>query len=294
MPSAIDNRPLNFSEFQKRIHQVIYVSATPGEYELERVVKNQVVEQIIRPTGLLDPEIAIYPTEYQIDHIISETKLRVAKKERILLITLTKRMAEDLSEYLLDKGFKVRYLHSEVHTLERVKIIKDLRRGIFDILVGINLLREGLDIPEVSLIGILDADKEGFLRNERTLIQIIGRAARNAHGKVFLYADKLTASMRKAIDETNRRRKLQLDFNHKHQIVPKTIFKKIIDNTNIDAQKPAKKDQMDLKIPDFISPAELPKYIGRLKKEMQEAAALLDFERAALIRDKIEELNKTS
>ena len=227
LPSALDNRPLRFDEFEARIPQFIYVSATPGDYE-ESVAQQQ-VEQIIRPTGLLDPSVEVRPIRGQIDDLISEVKERVAKKERVLVTTLTKRMAEDLTDHLLDEGIKVNYMHSDTATLDRVAIIKELRQGKIDVLVGINLLREGLDIPEVSLVAILDADKEGFLRNRRSLIQTMGRAARNAQGSVIMYADRITDSMRIAIDETRRRRKLQESFNAKHGIVPQTIHKSIAD-----------------------------------------------------------------
>ncbi|HAR63022.1 MAG TPA: excinuclease ABC subunit B [Candidatus Margulisbacteria bacterium] len=291
LPSAIDNRPLNFKEFMARINKVIYVSATPGPYELERVANGNkpfVVEQIIRPTGLVDPSIVIRPTKHQIDHIIDEIKLRVNLDERVLLVTLTKRMSEDLSEYLVEQGFKVRYMHSDIDTLERIEIIRDLRLGVFDVLVGINLLREGLDIPEVSMIAILDADKEGFLRNERSLIQIIGRAARNSNGKVFLYADKMTDSILRAVEETTRRRNIQIEHNLIHKITPVTVKKQIKDVYHKIKQE---KTPEVLDIPAFIPPDMLPKVIGRLKKEMYNAADDLNFELAAKIRDKIESLN---
>ncbi|HCT86265.1 MAG: excinuclease ABC subunit B [Candidatus Margulisiibacteriota bacterium] len=290
LPSAIDNRPLNFKEFMARINKVIYVSATPGPYELERVANGNkpfVVEQIIRPTGLVDPSIVIRPTKHQIDHIIDEIKLRVNLDERVLLVTLTKRMSEDLSEYLVEQGFKVRYMHSDIDTLERIEIIRDLRLGVFDVLVGINLLREGLDIPEVSMIAILDADKEGFLRNERSLIQIIGRAARNSNGKVFLYADKMTDSILRAVEETTRRRNIQIEHNLIHKITPVTVKKQIKDVYHKIKQE---KTPEVLDIPAFIPPDMLPKVIGRLKKEMYNAADDLNFELAAKIRDKIESL----
>ena len=288
LPSAADNRPLKFSEFEERINQVIYVSATPGPYELERVPPSLVVEQIVRPTGLLDPEVEVRPTKGQIDDLYGEIRARVAKNQRVLVTTLTKRMAEDLTEYLKELGVKVRYMHSDVETIERMHIVRDLRLGVFDVLVGINLLREGLDIPEVSLVAILDADKEGFLRAERSLIQTIGRAARNAEGKVIMYADTVTKSMQRAIDETNRRRAIQMEYNRRHGIVPKTIVKPVRDV--IQAVKPAGE----------AGPAnlldtphhEIPKLIDKLRKEMRQAAKDLEFERAAELRDLIIELEK--
>src|SRR6185369_2778184 len=228
LPSALDNRPLKFEEWEQRVGQAIYVSATPGDYELKKS-EGVVVEQIIRPTGLLDPEIEVRPVKEQVDDLLGEIRERVKKKERVLVTTLTKRMAEDLTEYYADLGVKVRYLHSDVDTLERIEIIRDLRKGEFDVLVGINLLREGLDLPEVSLVAILDADKEGFLRSEQSLIQTCGRAARNLNGRVLMYADRVTASMQKAINETNRRRKLQAEHNKKHKITPATVKRAILD-----------------------------------------------------------------
>lgn len=287
LPSALDNRPLRFEEFEKVINQVIYVSATPGDYELEHV-NNEVVEQIIRPTGLLDPKIEVRPTENQIDDIISEIKIRQDKNERVLITTLTKRMAEDLSAYLKELGIKVAYLHSDTKTLERTEILRDLRLGKYDVLVGINLLREGLDLPEVSLVCILDADKEGFLRSNRSLIQTIGRAARNSNGEVIMYGDKITDSMAYAIEETNRRRKIQDAYNKEHNIVPTTIHKEIRDAIRgqevIDdaaslvkkGRKASKKDKQAM--------------IHELEKQMKEAAKVLDFERAMELRDIIMEL----
>ncbi len=276
LPSAYDNRPLTFSEFLKKILQVIYVSATPAVYELKQ--SQQVVEQIIRPTGLVDPEVIVNPTENQIDHLIAEIKKR-APEERVLVTTLTKRMAEDLTEYLIEMGLRVRYLHSEINTLDRVDIIRDLRLGEFDCLVGINLLREGLDLPEVSLVAILDADKEGFLRSETSLIQTIGRCARNVSGQVIMYADNITDSMRKAIKETERRRYIQQEFNKAHRIQPETIRKKIFERMR---EKEKEKEKAELE--------ELPLLLDDLEQEMLEAARRLEFERAAQLRDKIKEI----
>lgn len=285
LPSALDNRPLKFEEFEKKIIQAIYVSATPGDYELERV--DEVVEQIIRPTGLLDPIIEVKPTEGQIDDLIDEIRARIDINERTLVTTLTIRMAEKLTDYFQDIGFKVAYLHSEVKTLERIEIIRDLRIGKYDVLVGINLLREGLDLPEVSLIAILDADKEGFLRSQRSLIQTIGRAARNVNGKVIMYADKITDSMQYAIDETNRRRLIQEEYNIKHNITPKTVTKDIRDL--IKATHEVDDNETDKPIK-TMSKTEKIKMIERLDKEMKKAARELDFEKAASLRDIIFEL----
>ncbi|MFW6256789.1 MAG: excinuclease ABC subunit UvrB [Bacillota bacterium] len=296
LPSALDNRPLNFEEFEDLVPQAVYVSATPGPYEEEK--SEQIVEQIIRPTGLIDPEVEVRPIENQIDDLMEEIRFVVEeRKERVLVTTLTKRMAEDLTEYLAEAGIKVRYLHSEIDTLERSEIIRDLRLGEFDVLVGINLLREGLDIPEVSLIGILDADKEGFLRSERPLIQTIGRAARNVNGKVIMYADKITDSMRVAIDETERRRSIQQEFNEKHDIEPVTIDKPVRDvvrpvemvvseENNVDYSVGDDSDQEDKE----LSPREIQNKILDLEEEMEQAADDLEFEVAAQIRDEIEEL----
>lgn len=284
LPSAYDNRPLNFDEFYQHISQVIFVSATPGDFELSKSA--QVVEQVIRPTGLVDPEIIVKPTDGQIDDLISEINLRVAKKERVLITTLTKKMAEDLTSYLEGMGIRVRYLHYDVDTVERMKIIRDLRLGKFDALVGINLLREGLDIPEVSLVAILDADKEGFLRSKRSLIQTIGRAARNAAGKVIMYADTVTPSMEAAIRETERRRKLQLGFNQEHGIVPKTIIKPVGDILEISTPK----DEGRKKKRGSLSQDEKQRLIVELTREMKDAAKLLEFEHAAYLRDRIKEL----
>jgi len=289
LPSAKDNRPLKFEEFEQKANQLIYVSATPGPYELEKCPT--VVEQIIRPTGLVDPVIEVRPTKGQIDDLLGEIRARIAKDERVLVTTLTKKMAEDLTDYLKEVGIKVRYLHSDIKTLERMAILRDLRLGEFDVLVGINLLREGLDLPEVSLVAILDADKEGFLRAERSLIQTIGRAARNAEGRVIMYADKITESMEKAISETERRRKIQLAYNEKHGITPQTIRKKVRDV--IEATKVAEQKSSYLagvKGVDKMSKKERQAVIQRLEAEMKEAAKNLQFERAAELRDALLEL----
>lgn len=287
LPSALDNRPLVFNEFEDIINQVIYVSATPGDYELEHV-HNQVVEQIIRPTGLLDPIIEVRPSKGQIDDIISEIKIRTEVNERVLITTLTKRMAEDLSAYLKELGIKVAYLHSDTKTLERIEILRDLRLGKYDVLVGINLLREGLDLPEVSLVCILDADKEGFLRSNRSLIQTIGRAARNSHGMVIMYGDKMTDSMQYAIEETNRRRKIQEEYNTKHGITPKTIKKEIRDS--IHGQEVIDDASSLLKKGKKANKQSKQELISELEKQMKEAAKILDFERAMELRDVIMEL----
>ncbi len=289
LPSALDNRPLRFEEFEKHIHNAIYVSATPGPYELEHTPEK--VEQIIRPTGLLDPEIEVRPIEGQIDNLIDEIQQCVERNERVLVTTLTKKMSEDLTDYLKEMGIKVQYLHSEIKTLERIEIIRELRIGTYDVLVGINLLREGLDIPEVSLVTILDADKEGFLRSERSLIQTIGRAARNANGHVIMYADQITDSMRKAIEETNRRRTIQMAYNEKNHIIPKTIQKEIRDV--IRATQAAEKSEsylMKATNGKKLTKAEKTTLLESLEKEMKEAAKALDFERAAELRDTILEL----
>ncbi len=286
LPSALDNRPLKFDEFESITPQSIFVSATPGDYELERT-DGHVVEQIIRPTGLLDPVVEVRPIEGQIDDLVDEIKERIARHERTLVTTLTVRMAEDLTSYLKNMDLKVAWLHHEVTTIERTEIIHDLREGKYDVLVGINLLREGLDIPEVSLIAILDADKEGFLRSRRSLIQIIGRAARNAQGKVIMYADKITESMDEAIKETARRRAIQMEYNEKHHIVPKTIVKPIHDVVRSKETKEATKKYLKRK---KISAKEKEKMITDLTAEMKEAAKELDFERAAQLRDMILEL----
>ncbi len=289
LPSAFDNRPLNFQEYDERVNQVIYVSATPGEFE--KTESSQIVEQIIRPTGLLDPEISVRPTEGQIDDLLSEINARVAKKERVLVVTVTKKLAESLADYLGKMDIRVRYLHHDIETLDRIQILRDLRNGDFDVLVGINLLREGLDLPEVSLVAILDADKQGFLRNETSLIQIIGRAARNAEGKVIMYGDSVTPAMEGAIRETERRRAIQMEYNEKHGIVPKTIVKKVEGGMTFstvakDVEKLEKK-QID---PAILSKDERRNLIDKLTKEMNDAAKVLDFEYAAKLRDQIRKL----
>lgn len=287
LPSAFDNRPLNFSEFYDRINQVVFVSATPGDLEKEK--SSVIAEQIIRPTGLLDPLISVRPVEGQIDDLISEINMRTEKKERVLVTTLTKKMAEDLTAYFETMGIKVRYMHHDIDTVERMEIVRDLRLGEFDVLVGINLLREGLDIPEVSLVAILDADKEGFLRSERSLIQIIGRAARNAHGEVIMYADSVTDSMANAIRETNRRREIQNKYNEEHGIVPKTIVKKVSDVLEISSKGETTEKKFGK-----LSKAEKQKLIDELAREMKDAAKMLEFEHAAYLRDKIKKLQGVS
>ncbi|OIU69604.1 excinuclease ABC subunit UvrB [Rossellomorea aquimaris] len=289
LPSAMDNRPLRFEEFEEKVQQLLYVSATPGPYELEH--SPEMVEQIIRPTGLLDPVIEVRPIEGQIDDLLGEINERIEKNERVLVTTLTKKMSEDLSAYLKEIGIKVQYLHSEIKTLERIEIIRDLRLGKYDVLVGINLLREGLDIPEVSLVTILDADKEGFLRSERSLIQTIGRAARNSNGKVIMYADKMTDSMQKAIDETKRRREIQIEYNEKHGVTPTTIQKEIRDviRATHAAEEAGVYEGKETNVSKMSKP-ERQKLIASLEVEMKEAAKALDFERAAQLRDTILEL----
>lgn len=284
LPSAYDNRPLNFDEFYSHINQAVFVSATPGDFEFKE--SSQVVEQVIRPTGLVDPEIIVKPTDGQIDDLISEINIRTSRKERVLITTLTKKMAEDLTSYLQGMGIRVRYMHYDIDTVERMKIIRDLRLGKFDVLVGINLLREGLDIPEVSLVAILDADKEGFLRSERSLIQTVGRAARNANGQVIMYADSVTPSMESAIRETERRRKLQTAYNKEHGIVPKTIVKPVAEILEISTPKDESKSRRKQK----LSPDEKERVIAQLTREMKDAAKLLEFEHAAYLRDKIKKL----
>ena len=288
LPSALDNRPLKFHEFEDHINQVIYTSATPGPYE--RQVSAQIVQQIIRPTGLIDPEIVLKPTKGQIDDLIGQIRRRIERGERVLVTTLTKRMAEDLADYLAELGIKVHYLHSEVQTLERVEILRDLRLGVYDVVVGINLLREGLDLPEVSLVAILDADKEGFLRSESSLIQTIGRAARHVNGQVIMYADKMTDSMRYAIDETNRRRAIQQTHNEEHGITPQSIVKEVRDLT--DRVKMAAEKRADYRAAPDLPKAEARYLVEELEKQMKEAAGRLEFEKAALLRDQIFELRK--
>ena len=286
LPCAYDNRPLKFEEFEERIGQAVFVSATPGPYERERA--DQVVEQVIRPTGLLDPRVEVRPVTGQIDDLMDEIRARAAKNERVLVTTLTKKMAEDLTEYFKNVGIRVRYMHSDVETIERMEIIRNLRLGEFDVLVGINLLREGLDLPEVSLVAILDADKEGFLRSETSLIQTIGRAARNAEGLVVMYADEITPSMRSAIDETERRRTLQDAYNQAHGIVPKTIIKGVREILEISktAEEETARARRKRKLTDQERAAE----IAKLEKEMKEASKMLEFEYAAVLRDRIIEL----
>ena len=287
LPSALDNRPLRREEFESHVHQIVYVSATPGDYEMEQT--ETVVEQIIRPTGLLDPEVEVRPTMGQIDDLLGEINARTEKGERVFVTTLTKKMAEDLTDYLKEMGVKVKYMHSDIKTLERTEIIRDLRLGVFDVLIGINLLREGIDVPEVSLVAILDADKEGFLRNERGLIQTIGRAARNSEGHVIMYADKITESMQKAMDETARRREIQMAYNKEHGIVPQTIKKEIRDLISITKANEAEvaEDTVDYTA---MNKKERQEAIKKLQKQMHEAAELLDFELAAQIRDMVLEV----
>ena len=288
LPSALDNRPLRFEEFEGHVNQVIYTSATPGPYELKR--SQQVVEQVVRPTGLVDPEIIIRPTKGQIDDLMAEINNRVQQGERVLVTTLTKRMAEDLADYLMETGVKVHYLHSEIQTIERVVILRDLRLGVYDVVVGINLLREGLDLPEVSLVAILDADKEGFLRSKTSLIQTIGRAARHVHGQVIMYADNVTDSMQQAIDETNRRRQIQMEYNEEHGILPTSIVKDIRDLT--DRVRAVAEEPSAYAVGEDIPRDQLERLIGELETQMKEAAARLEFEKAALLRDQIFELRR--
>ena len=288
LPCAYDNRPLQFHEFQQRVNQVVYVSATPGDYERQR--SGQIVEQVIRPTGLLDPMVEVRPIDGQIDDLIGEINVRSSRNERVLVTTLTKKMAEDLTQYLQKAGIRVRYMHSDIASLERMEIIRDLRLAKFDVLVGINLLREGLDLPEVSLVAILDADKEGFLRSETSLIQTIGRAARNADGKVIMYADNETPSMKAAIEETERRRKIQDAFNKAHGITPKTVIKSVRDLLEISQPADEKKGRSGIK----MTKAEKEKEIARLEKQMKEAAKMMEYEYAAVLRDQIIELRGKS
>lgn len=286
LPSALENRPLNFDEFTEKINQVIYVSATPGVYEKEH--SSQIVEQVIRPTGLIDPEIEVRPVDGQIDDIVSEINVRVEKKERVLITTLTKKMAEDLTDYLEQTGIKVRYMHHDIDTIERMELIRDLRRGVYDVLIGINLLREGLDIPEVSLVTILDADKEGFLRSESSLVQIIGRAARCENGKVIMYADNVTKSMEQAISETYRRRAIQQEYNKKHNITPTSVKKEIRELLEISTTENGEKKSSGKQ----MNKMEKQQMIRKLTTEMKAAAKLLEFEHAAYLRDQIEQLSK--
>jgi excinuclease ABC subunit B len=295
LPSALDNRPLRFNEFEEMVGPTIYLSATPGNFELERT-HGVVVEQIIRPTGLVDPELIVRPIAGQVDDLIGEIRTTITKNERILVTTLTKRMAEDLTDYLADAGIKVRYLHSDVDALERIEILRGLRLGEFDVLVGINLLREGLDLPEVSLVAILDADKEGFLRSERSLIQTAGRAARNIGGRVILYADQITDSMRRAMDETNRRRTRQLAWNQANGVTPRTIVKsveEIMRSTSVaDAMRSEEKEQLRSLLA-AVEEEGADALLLRLEGEMLEAARALEFERAASLRDRIDEVRST-
>ena len=288
LPSAMDNRPLKFEEFEQKTNQLVYVSATPGPYEIEHT--DEMIEQIIRPTGLLDPKIDVRPTKNQIDDLLSEIQERIDRDERVLVTTLTKKMSEDLTTYMKEAGIKVNYLHSEIKTLERIEIIRDLRMGTYDVVVGINLLREGIDIPEVSLVVILDADKEGFLRSNRSLIQTIGRAARNEKGEVIMYADKITDSMQYALDETQRRRDIQMAHNEKYGITPKTINKKIHDviSATVDNDETNEKQQTEL--PKKMTKKERQKTIENIEKEMKKAAKDLDFEKATELRDMLFEL----
>ena len=290
LPSAKDNRPLNFEEFESKMNQVLFVSATPGIYEEEHELLR--AEQVIRPTGLLDPEVEVRPVEGQIDDLIGEVNKEVAKKNKVLVTTLTKRMAEDLTDYMREVGIRVKYLHSDIDTLERTEIIRDMRLDVFDVLVGINLLREGLDIPEITLVAILDADKEGFLRSETSLIQTIGRAARNAEGHVIMYADMVTDSMRMAIDETGRRREIQMKYNKEHGITPRTIKKAVRDLISISQKADTSEMRMD-KEPESMSRQELEKTVADVTKKMKKAAAELNFELAAELRDRLIELKKT-
>ncbi|MGD8441701.1 MAG: helicase-related protein, partial [Holophagae bacterium] len=297
LPSALDNRPLTFEEFEDRVHQAIFVSATPGPYELDHS-DTEVVEQVIRPTGLLDPEVEVRPAEHQVDDLLAEIRTVVERGERVLVTTLTKRMAEDLTAYLAEMGIRVRYLHSEIDALERTAILADLRRGEFDVLVGINLLREGLDLPEVSLVAVLDADQEGFLRSETSLIQTVGRAARNLNGRAILYADRETGSMQRALAETARRRAKQAEFNAEHDIEPRSIVKDVasplLAMQNLDyygpgAAQPRVSEPVD---GEFEDAASLAKLITELEKRMRTAAKTLEFEEAARLRDRIKELRR--
>ena len=289
LPSAKDNRPLNFEEFESKINQVLFVSATPGQYERDHELLR--AEQVIRPTGLLDPEVEVRPVEGQIDDLLGEINKEIEKKNKVLVTTLTKKMAEDLTDYMREVGIRVKYLHSDIDTLERTEIIRDMRLDVFDVLVGINLLREGLDIPEITLVAILDADKEGFLRSETSLIQTIGRAARNSEGHVIMYADTMTESMQLAIDETQRRREIQMQYNKEHGITPKTIQKSVRDLISISKKVAAEELKME-KDPESMSRKELEKLVRDLEKQMKKAAAELNFEAAAELRDKLIDLKK--
>jgi excinuclease ABC subunit B len=289
LPSALDNRPLTFEEWEGRVAQAIFVSATPSEFEI-RQAEGEVVEQIVRPTGLLDPEVDVRPIRSQVDDLLEEIRQRAERKERVLVTTLTKRMAEDLTDYYTEVGVRVQYLHSAIDTLERVRILRDLRRGDFDVLIGVNLLREGLDLPEVSLVAILDADKEGFLRSERSLIQTIGRAARNARGKAILYADKMTESMARSIRETRRRRAKQQEYNQEHGITPQTIIKPVESTLVTIVEADYFKVPLDLEDGEEYAPQRIEDTIKLLEAEMREAAKKLEFERAAELRDKIKYL----
>jgi len=293
LPSAMDNRPLKFEEFERKMRQAVFVSATPANYEKDNA--GQVVEQLVRPTGLVDPEVIVRPATHQVDDALQEIRERVEVNERVLITVLTKRMAEQLTDYLSDNGVKVRYLHSDVDTVERVEILRDLRKGVFDVLVGINLLREGLDIPEVSLVAILDADKEGFLRSERSLIQTIGRAARNLNGRAILYADRVTDSMRAAIGETERRRAKQVAFNTEHGITPRSVAKRIKDLIDgVYSDKPGRDAQQaaDAAMVEELSEKDLGKRIQQLEKKMLEHARNLEFEQAARVRDQLAQLRE--
>jgi len=291
LPSALDNRPLSFEEFEHRVGQVIYVSATPRPYELTKA-GGEVVEQIIRPTGLIDPEVEVRPTHHQIDNLLNEIRQRAEAGERVLVTTLTKRMAEDLAQYYTEVGVRCRYLHSEIETIERVKILRDLRRGEFDVLIGINLLREGLDLPEVSLVAILDADKEGFLRSAGSLIQTMGRAARHLHGKAVLYADKMTDSMQAAISETNRRRAKQRLFNEENGITPESIIKPVDMALASIVEADYVTVPLEAEAEELVSPGQLDELIANLEKQMREAAKQFEFEKAAQLRDRIKSLRE--
>jgi excinuclease ABC subunit B len=294
LPSALDNRPLKLEEFERRMRQLVFVSATPADYEKQHT--GQVVEQLVRPTGLVDPRVEVRPAVHQVDDVLQEIRLRVDRQERVLITTLTKRMAEQLTDYLTDNGVKVRYLHSDIDTVERVEILRDLRLGAFDVLVGINLLREGIDLPEVSLVAILDADKEGFLRSERSLIQTIGRAARNQEGMAILYADRITDSMRRAIDETERRRQRQIDFNREHGITPRTIVKRVrdlIDGVYSEkATQEAERRDLERSQYEMLDEKDLAREVKRLEKLMLEHARQLEFEQAARVRDQLARLRE--